>query len=103
MADSKPPHPWMTLQIVTGPASSGSSIHSCMDFTLRPCPARFSRPQWHADPESTIQERRQRLARQLVLRNEAAGAAATDERSEVGGVAARGEHDAWSPLPAGQA
>jgi hypothetical protein len=25
-----------------------------MSFALRPCPARFSRPQWHADSESII-------------------------------------------------
>src|SRR5213080_3652933 len=52
MTDAKPPHPWMPLQIFAGRASSGSSRHLCLNFTLRPSPARFSRPQGHADSES---------------------------------------------------
>src|SRR5437764_11380325 len=57
MTDPKPPHPWMPLQIFAGRASSGSSRHSCLDFTLRPSPARFSRPQGHADSKSIISHR----------------------------------------------
>jgi hypothetical protein len=54
MIDSKPPHHWMTLRIFAGSASSDSHMPTGMRLTLRPCPARFSRPQWHADPESII-------------------------------------------------
>jgi hypothetical protein len=59
----------MPLQIVAGAAEgsreaaeSVESMHSCIDLSLRPCPARASfaslttprRPQGHADSESTI-------------------------------------------------
>jgi len=66
MTDPKPPHPWILLQIVAGPASSGSSRHSCLNFALRhiaavdarsaytAATARFSRPQGHAGSESVI-------------------------------------------------
>src|SRR5439155_11795751 len=54
MTDPEPTHPWMPLQIVAGRASSGSSMHSCMNFALRPSPARFSRPLGHADSRSPI-------------------------------------------------
>jgi hypothetical protein len=61
MTDPELPHPWMPLQIVAGraegsreAAESGESMHSCMNLALRPSPARFSRPQGHADSESII-------------------------------------------------
>jgi hypothetical protein len=61
MVDSGPPHPWMPLQIVAGLRKGAakrrnrdSSMHSCMDIALRPSPTRFSRPQGHAGPKSTI-------------------------------------------------
>src|SRR5207248_10046972 len=68
MTDSKPPHPWMPLQIVAGRASSGSSRHLCLNFALRPSlrarrarslpkATRSSRPQGHADSESIIQSK----------------------------------------------
>jgi len=54
MTHPKPLHPWMRLQIFAGRAFSGSSMHSCMDFALRPSPAGFSPPQGHTDSESII-------------------------------------------------
>jgi hypothetical protein len=69
MIDSKPPRPWLPLQSVAGrsegsreAAESVEAMHSCIDLSLRPSPARASfallttprRPQGHADPESII-------------------------------------------------
>src|SRR5437867_3460379 len=54
MIDSKPPYPWLPLQIIVGLRPRSSPCNSCMDFSLRPSPTRFSRPQGHADPESII-------------------------------------------------
>ena len=54
MTTSRPPHARMPLQIFAMTASSGSPMQSCMGFTLRPCPARFSRPRTHAGQEAII-------------------------------------------------
>jgi len=44
----------MTLQTFAGRASSVESMHSCIDLSLRPSPARFSRPRGHAGQEAII-------------------------------------------------
>src|SRR2546422_6845947 len=54
MTDPKPTHPWMPLQIFAGVRPRVRPCIPCMNFTLRPSPARFSRPQGHEDSESVI-------------------------------------------------
>ncbi|MEA2492738.1 MAG: hypothetical protein QOJ29_649 [Thermoleophilaceae bacterium] len=53
MATTRPPHFRMPLQSVADAASSPSPMET-IGFGLRPCPARFSRPQKHAGQEVTI-------------------------------------------------
>jgi hypothetical protein len=54
MTISRPLHPRMPLQTFAMTASSGSTMHSCMVLTLRPCHARFSRPRWHTGQEAIV-------------------------------------------------
>jgi hypothetical protein len=53
MATPRPPHFRMPLQSFAVAASSASSMET-IDFGLRPCQARFSRPRKHAGQEVTI-------------------------------------------------
>jgi hypothetical protein len=55
MTGREPTHPWIPLQILAGRVSSVESMHSCIDLSLRPSPARFSRSQGHGGPQPVIQ------------------------------------------------
>jgi hypothetical protein len=53
MATPRPAHSRMPLQSIAMAASSASPMET-IDFGLRPCQARFSRPRKHASQEVTI-------------------------------------------------